>query len=77
MRKCLTCVRSENCELQKLSKELNVNEIRFDGETKDYPIDDLSSSIVRIKINVYFVVDVSACVKIFKPFVQLKQTREA
>lgn len=46
-RKCLTCVRSENCELQKLSKELNVNEIRFDGETKDYPIDDLSSSIVR------------------------------
>lgn len=46
-RKCLTCVRSENCELQKLSKELNVNEIRFDGETNDYPLDDLSSSIVR------------------------------
>ena len=32
-KKCLTCVRSRNCELQKLSEELNVKEIRFEGET--------------------------------------------
>ncbi len=48
-RQCLTCVRSENCELQKLSKLLNVNDIRFkaltDKETQ--PVDDSSVSIVR------------------------------
>ena len=46
-RKCLTCVRSENCELQKLAKELNVGDIRFEGQNNHLPIDDLSPSIVR------------------------------
>lgn len=48
-RQCLTCVRSENCELQKLAKELNVTDIRFDaiGEKEVLPIDDVSPSIVR------------------------------
>jgi NADP-reducing hydrogenase subunit HndD len=46
-RECLTCVRSRNCELQKLAKDLNVGDLRFEGETIDYPIDDLSPSIVR------------------------------
>lgn len=46
-RKCLTCVRSENCELQTLSKQLGVDDIRFDGENIDYAVDDFSSSIVR------------------------------
>jgi len=46
-RKCLTCVRSENCELQKLAKDLNVGDIRFEGENTQLPIDDLSPSIVR------------------------------
>lgn len=46
-RKCLTCVRSETCELQKLAKDLNITDIYFEGETKEYPIDDLSPSIVR------------------------------
>ena len=31
-RKCTTCVRSENCELQRLAKELNVGDIPFEGE---------------------------------------------
>ncbi len=48
-RQCLTCVRSENCELQKLAKQLNVNDIRFkaltDKEMQD--IDNSSPSIVR------------------------------
>jgi len=46
-KKCLSCVRSGNCELQKLARDLNIQEIRFEGEEPDYPVDDLSPSIVR------------------------------
>ncbi|HHV30501.1 NADH-dependent [FeFe] hydrogenase, group A6 [Acetivibrio mesophilus] len=46
-KKCLTCVRSENCELQKLAKDLNIKDIRFEGEMSDLPVDDFSPSIVR------------------------------
>lgn len=44
---CLKCVRSGNCELQKVSKQLNVQDIEFTGEMKHEEIDDLSPSIVR------------------------------
>lgn len=46
-KKCLTCVRSRNCELQKLAEDLNIKDIRFEGETYRLPIDDASPSIVR------------------------------
>ncbi|NMB95101.1 MAG: 2Fe-2S iron-sulfur cluster binding domain-containing protein [Clostridiaceae bacterium] len=46
-RSCLTCVRSRNCELQKLAEELNIKDIRFEGETHRMPLDDFSPSIVR------------------------------
>lgn len=46
-KKCLTCVRSRNCELQKLCEELNIKDIRFDGEMSKHPLDQLSPSIVR------------------------------
>jgi len=46
-KKCLTCVRSRNCELQKLAEELNIKDIRFEGEMIRHPIDELSPSIVR------------------------------
>ena len=46
-RKCLTCVRSENCELQALSKKLGVDNIRYEGENINFTIDDTSPSIVR------------------------------
>jgi len=46
-RKCLTCVRNENCELQKLAKDLQVDDIRFEGKTNEYTIDDFSDSVVR------------------------------
>lgn len=46
-KKCLTCVRSRNCELQKLAEELNIKDIRFEGEMIPHPIDHLSTSIVR------------------------------
>ncbi len=46
-KKCLTCVRSRNCELQKLSEELNIKDIRFEGESGNFAIDQFSPSIVR------------------------------
>lgn len=46
-RSCLTCVRSRNCELQKLAEELNIKDIRFNGETHKLPLDNFSPSIVR------------------------------
>ena len=46
-RKCLTCIRNQNCELQTLSEELGVDSIRYEGEMNNYAIDDLSPSIVR------------------------------
>ena len=46
-KKCLTCVRSRNCELQKLTEDLNIKDIRFEGEMSKHPIDNLSPSIVR------------------------------
>ncbi len=47
-RKCLSCVRSGNCELQKLCKEYGVeNEGRFDGVTPNYAFDDSMAHMVR------------------------------
>ena len=46
-RKCLTCIRNKNCELQSLAEELGVDNIRFEGENVAYEIDDASTSIVR------------------------------
>ena len=44
---CLKCVRSGNCELQKVAKQMNVQDIEFTGEMKHHEIDDKSPSIVR------------------------------
>ena len=46
-RKCLSCVRSQNCELQRLAKELGVEESRFCGDNIEYPLDEISPSLVR------------------------------
>ncbi|ADQ07144.1 hydrogenase, Fe-only [Caldicellulosiruptor hydrothermalis 108] len=46
-RSCLTCVRSRNCELQKLAEDLNVKQIRYEGENIRRPLDDFSPSVVR------------------------------
>ena len=46
-RKCLTCVRSGNCELQDLSKKFGITNIEFEGERIEHEIDDKSPSIVR------------------------------
>lgn len=44
---CLTCVRNQNCELQKLAEAFGLTEIRFEGEKTSYPIDNSSPAIVR------------------------------
>ena len=46
-RKCLTCVRNQNCELQKLADELGVTTITYEGERNEYDVDEVSPSIVR------------------------------
>lgn len=44
---CLTCVRNQNCELQKLARDLGIREVRFTGRKTNRPVDDSSPSIVR------------------------------
>ncbi len=46
-KKCLSCVRSGNCELQKLSREYNCDETAYDGERKKHVIDDNNPYLVR------------------------------
>ncbi len=46
-KKCLSCVRSRNCELQALADELNIKDIRFEGASTQLPVDSFSPSIVR------------------------------
>ena len=46
-KKCLTCIRSTSCELQKLCLEYGVDEDHFTGNNNVYPIDDTTPYIVR------------------------------
>ncbi len=47
-RKCLSCVRSGNCELQKLCNDLKVeDEYLYDGERTHYELDNTSAHMVR------------------------------
>ena len=46
-RKCLTCSRNQKCELQKLSDELGVTDIAYEGIRNEYEIDASGTSIVR------------------------------
>lgn len=46
-KKCLSCVRGNNCELQKLAFDYGVDEDRFHDEEVLYPLDDASPYVVR------------------------------
>ncbi len=46
-KKCLTCIRSTTCELQKLCNEYGVDEDKIQGEQNKYPLDTSSVAIVR------------------------------
>ena len=44
---CLTCTRMGNCELQVLAAKFGIQSIEYKGERKEYPVDDVSPSIVK------------------------------
>ena len=44
---CLTCERNTNCELQALAKQFGITEVRFKGESTEFPKDTSSPAIVR------------------------------
>ena len=46
-KKCLSCIRSTNCELQKLCRDYGVDEGYIKGTVNEYKIDDSSASIIR------------------------------
>ncbi len=47
-RKCLSCVRSGNCELQKLAKDYGVEDASvYDGEKNVYEVDDTAAHMYR------------------------------
>ncbi len=46
-KKCLSCARSTNCELQKLCREYGVEESSFEGYKPQYEIDDSTPHLVR------------------------------
>ena len=47
-RKCLTCVRSTNCELQKLCRDYGIEDAgKYDGLKPTYAIDDSAPHLVR------------------------------
>ncbi len=46
-RRCLSCVRSTNCELQTLCQEYGVDETEFDGARPKSTVDDTTDYLVR------------------------------
>ena len=44
---CLSCIRNQKCELQRLAQELNVRQIATDKAKTEVHFDDLSNGIVR------------------------------
>ena len=47
-RKCLSCIRSKNCELQNLCKELNIEDESFyDGDKPEYELDYSAAHMYR------------------------------
>lgn len=44
---CFTCVRSGNCELQDIAKELGIETIEYEGENLEHELDLSSKSIIR------------------------------
>ena len=46
-RKCLSCIRSTTCELQKLANEYGCDETHFEGESNHYELDTSTPFLVR------------------------------
>ena len=46
-KKCLSCVRSQNCELQTLAAEFGCDETAYEGEREEYPLDTSTEYLIR------------------------------
>lgn len=46
-KECLSCIRNQNCELQRLAQELGVREVRYSGAVTPPTLDDFAPGIVR------------------------------
>jgi predicted molibdopterin-dependent oxidoreductase YjgC len=44
---CLTCQRNLTCELQQLTLDLGIRTVRFQGDRRNYPLDDTNPFILR------------------------------
>ncbi len=44
---CLTCIKNQNCELQSLAEQLDINETEYDKIFNEYEADYNSSAIIR------------------------------
>jgi NADP-reducing hydrogenase subunit HndD len=44
---CLTCLRSQNCELQKMAKDFGIQEVRFPSDKTEPQIEDSTLHLVR------------------------------
>lgn len=44
---CLTCIKNQNCELQSLTEQLDINETEYDKIFNEYEADYNSSAIIR------------------------------
>ncbi|HQC55262.1 MAG TPA: NADH-dependent [FeFe] hydrogenase, group A6 [Clostridia bacterium] len=46
-KKCLSCVRSGNCELQTLANEFGCDDVKFKGEVNNFELDESTPYLVR------------------------------
>ena len=46
-KKCLSCIRNGNCELQDLAQKFGITDVEFEGAINNKQVDDKSTSIVR------------------------------
>ena len=46
-KKCLSCIRNGNCELQALAEKFGITDVEFEGEQTKKQVDDKSHSMVR------------------------------
>jgi NADP-reducing hydrogenase subunit HndD len=44
---CLTCLRNQNCELQKLAKDFGIQQVRFESDKKEPELEDSAMHLVR------------------------------
>ena len=72
-KKCLSCVRSGNCELQKLSNEYGCDENHYHGIKTPVNVEEYNAYLATTQ-SAYFAAVASQCVTRFSPWASLAQT---